>query len=108
MATKKKTAEPAAATAASAKEKAAKTIEKTSAPKKAAAKKTACKTSVCVEMNGLSASVTDIQNAVKKALKDKSLEPAELKIYINAAEQAAYYTVDGEGGEDYKINLQEL
>ncbi len=107
MATKKKTAESAVATTTTAKEKATKTIEKTSAPKKAA-KKPACMTSVCVEMSGLSASITDIQNAVKKAVKDKGLDAAELNIYINAAEQAAYYTVDGEGGEDYKVDLKTL
>lgn len=101
MATKKKTAESAVTATAPAKEKAAKTT-------KAAAKKPACKTSVCVEMNGLSASVNDIQNAVKKAVKDKGLEAAELKIYINAAEQAAYYTVNGEGGEEFKVDLKNL
>jgi len=118
MASKTKPADKAAATAASTKEKAtktakaatktaAKTIEKQPEEKKAV-KKPACKTSVCVEMSGLSVSVTDIQNAVKKALKEKGLEAADLKIYVNAAEQAAYYTVDGEGGESYKVNLNDL
>ena len=88
---------------ATAKEKA-----KTAAEKKAPAKKPACKTSVCVEMSGLSASVNDIQNAVKKAVKEKGLEASELNIYINAAEQAAYYTINGEGGEDFKVDLRNL
>ena len=79
-----------------------------SAEKKAPAKKPACKTSVCVEMSGLSASVNDIQNAVKKAVKEKGLEASELNIYINAAEQAAYYTINGEGGEDFKVDLRNL
>ena len=78
------------------------------AVEKKAAKKPACKTSVCVEMNGLSVAVADIQTAVKKAVKEKELEPVELKIYINAQEQAAYYTVDGNGGEDYKVDLKTL
>lgn len=59
-------------------------------------------------MSGLSVSVNDIQNAVKKAVKEKGLEASELNIYINAAEQAAYYTINGEGGEDYKVELNSL
>lgn len=59
-------------------------------------------------MSGLNVSVDDIQKAVKKAVKDKGLDASDLKIYVNAAEQAAYYTVDGEGGEDYKVNLNDL
>lgn len=87
---------------------AAKTVEEKPVEKKAAAKKPACKTSVCVEMSGLSVSVADIQTAVKKAVKEKGLEATDLKIYINAAEQAAYYTVNGEGGESYKVDLKTL
>ena len=67
-----------------------------------------CKTSVCVEMNGLSVAVADIQSAVKAAVKAQGLEASELKIYVNANEQAAYYTVDGQGGESYKIDLKAL
>lgn len=108
MATKKKTDnETAAAKTKTTKAKAA--AKTTAAPAtETKAKKTTCKTSVCVEMNGLSVAITDIQNAAKKAVKEKGLEASELKIYINAAEQAAYYTVNGEGGEDYKIDLKTL
>lgn len=102
MARPKKTTKTAAETKATA----AKTVE---APvEKKAARKPACKTSVCVEMSGLSVSVADIQTAVKKAVKERGLEAAELKIYINAAEQAAYYTVNGEGGEESRIDLKTL
>lgn len=80
--------------------------EEASAEKKPARKN--CKTSVCVEMSGLSVSITDIQNAVKKAVKATGLDAQELKIYINAGEQAAYYTVNGEGGENYKVDLKTL
>ena len=44
----------------------------------------------------------------QKAIKDKGQEVSDLKIYINAAEQAAYYTVDGEGGEECKVDLNTL
>lgn len=105
MPRKKKADETTASVSANvtAKEKA-----KTTAEKKTSAKKPVCKTSVCVEMSGLSASVNDIQNAVKKAVKERGLEATELNIYINAAEQAAYYTVNGEGGEDFKVDLRSL
>lgn len=86
---------------------AAKVVEEAVVEKKAP-RKPACKTSVNVEMSGLSVSVADIQTAVKKAVKEKGLEASELKIYINAAEQAAYYTVDGEGGEESKVDLKAL
>ena len=105
---RKKKTEDAAVTTTTAKAAASKTAETKPAAKKAPAKKAACKTSVCVEMNGLSVAVADIQNAAKKAVKEKGLEASELKIYINAAEQAAYYTVNGEGGEDFKIDLNTL
>lgn len=91
-----------------AKTAAAKSAEVKTAEKKSAAKKPACKTSVCVEMSGLSVSINDIQTAVKKAVKDKGLDASELNIYINAAEQAAYYTINGEGGEDFKVDLKNL
>lgn len=83
-------------------------VEEAPAKKKAAAKKPACKTTVCVELNGLSVAVADVQTAVKKAVKEKGLDAAELKIYINTQEQAAYYTVDGNGGEEFKVDLKTL
>lgn len=95
-----------AAKAAEAKAVETKTVEAAPAEKKAA-KKT-CKTTVCVEMNGLSVDVAAIQTAVKNAVKEKGLEASELKVYINASEKAAYYTVDGEGGEAYKVDLASL
>lgn len=112
MPRKKKTEDAAAAVTAKEKTTKAKTSASSTAGEQAAekkaARKAACKTSVCVEMSGLSVSVNDIQNAVKKAVKDKGLEASELNIYINAAEQAAYYTINGEGGEDFKVNLNSL
>ena len=46
--------------------------------------------------------------AVKAQEKAQGLEASELKIYVNANEQAAYYTVDGQGGESYKVDLKAL
>lgn len=67
-----------------------------------------CKTSVNVEMAGVNVSIADVQNAVKKIVKAQGLNASELNIYINAAEKAAYYTVNGEGGSDYKVDLTAL
>ena len=111
----KEVAAEAKATAVKAQEKVVEEVKKETAAVKAAAKTAAktttrktCKTSVCVEMNGLSVAVADIQSAVKAAVKAQGLEASELKIYVNANEQAAYYTVDGQGGESYKIDLKAL
>ena len=102
-------------TAVKAQEKVVEEVKKETAAVNAAAKtaaKTAtrksCKTSICVEMDGLSVAVADVQSAVKAAVKAQGLEASELKIYINANEQAAYYTVDGQGGESYKVDLKTL
>lgn len=107
----KKTDDAAAVTtAATAKKKTpkTKTTAAKTAEKKTATRKAPCKTSVCVEMGGLSVLTADIQTAVKKAVKEKGLEASALNIYINAEEQAAYYTINGEGGEDYKVDLKSL
>lgn len=101
----------AKATAVKAQEKVVAEVKEVAKTAKTATKTTTrktCKTSVCVEMNGLSVAVADIQSAVKAAVKAQGLEASELKIYVNANEQAAYYTVDGQGGESYKVDLKAL
>lgn len=113
MATKKTikaaTTAKAATKAAEVKTAPATEVKAAEAPEeKKTVKKAACKTSVCVEMNGLSVTIADIQTAVKKAVKEKGLEASELNIYINATEQVAYYTVDGVGGEESKVDLKSL
>ena len=90
--------------------------EKKVVEEKAAAKTTAKKTtrkpvgkvSTCVELNGLSVSVANVEAAVKKAVKASGAEATDVKIYINAAEQAAYYTVDGAGDATNKVDLKTL
>ena len=87
---------------------AVKAVKDAAAEAKATAVKAQEKVVACVEMNGLSVAVADIQSAVKAAVKAQGLEASELKIYVNANEQAAYYTVDGQGGESYKVDLKAL
>lgn len=98
-----KTAEAKAVVAAKTEETKAAVAEATTAVKRAT-----CKVNVCVEMNGVNATVNDIQKAVKADVKARGLVPAELNIYINAQEQAAYYTVDGDGNAEYKVDLKTL
>ncbi len=108
-----KTAEPKTtevkATEVKAEEK--KVVEEKAAAKTTAKKTTrkpACKVSTCVELNGLSFSVANVEAAVKKAVKASGAEATDIKIYINAAEQAAYYTVDGAGDATNKVDLKTL
>ena len=88
-----------------------KVVEEKAAAKTTAKKTTrkpACKVSTCVELNGLSVSVANVEAAVKKAVKASGAEATDIKIYINAAEQAAYYTVDGAGDATNKVDLKTL
>lgn len=111
-----KTAEPKTTEVKAAEVKEVKAEEKKVVEEKAAAKTTAkkttrkpaCKVSTCVELNGLSVSVADLEAAVKKAVKASGAEATDIKIYINAAEQAAYYTVDGAGDATNKVDLKTL
>ena len=54
------------------------------------------------------ATVADLETAVKKDAEAKGLKGKELHIYVNAEERAAYYTADGEGSDDYRIDLTTL
>lgn len=88
-----------------------KTAESVNASEKTIDKKASArraKTTVCVEMNGLNVDVANIQTAVKNSVKEKGLTATDLKVYINAAEQTAYYTVDGVGNGEYKVDLKNL
>ena len=62
---------------------------------------------VNVEIFETNVSLDAIEKAVKKAVSDKKLK-GDIKVYINAEQRAAYYTVNGEGAEDYKIDLRTL
>ena len=62
---------------------------------------------VNVEIFETNVSLDAIENAVKKAVSDKKLK-GDIKIYINAEQRTAFYTVNVEGAEDYKIDLRTL
>ena len=62
---------------------------------------------VNVEIFETNVSLSAVENAVKKAVSDNKLK-GDIKIYINAEQRTAFYTVNGEGAEDYKIDLRTL
>ena len=86
--------------------------EKEEAPKKAAPKKTAAKkaepaVTVTIQFNGKDIVAKDVLEAAKKAYAEKNPE-GEIKsmdLYVKPDEGVAYYAVNGEGNEDYKIQL---
>ena len=81
-----------------------KTAEKKPAAKKAT-KETAVKAAVTLQINGIDYDPASIENDAIAAAKKIKATVKDVKIYINADESAAYFTIDGEGGDDYKINL---
>lgn len=83
------------------------------APKKTAAKKAAPKkeeepaVSVTIQFGGKNVVAKDVLEAAKKAYMEANPE-GEIKsmdIYVKPEENVAYYAVNGEGSEDYKIQL---
>ena len=88
-----------------AKEPAAK---KETAAKKEAAKKAAdeLKASVYIQFDGGEASVETLVSAAKQAyvaLGHKEEEIKTLDVYVKPQEHAAYYAVNGEGSEEFRI-----
>lgn len=87
--------------------KTTKAAEGEAAPKKTTRRKKTV-VSFQVELDGLTLALEEIQTAVEKAVEEKGLKAAELKIYLNTTEKAAYYTVDGEGSAEYRVDLTTL
>lgn len=83
------------------------TSKKETAPKEAAKKEAAPKAAVHFQFDGKDLVAKDVLDRAVKAFK-KSHRGVEIKtidLYIVANEGAAYYVVNGEGGDDYKIIL---
>ena len=81
-----------------------KTEEKKPAEKTAPAK-AEVKTAVTLQIDGRDFNpakiVADAQKAAEKIKKDVK----DVHIYINVNDKAAYFTVDGEGKPEYRVNL---
>ena len=61
-----------------------------------------------IELPGFAVTLSSIEEAVNKVIKEKDIAGKEISIYVNAEQKAAYYTVDGQGSEDYRIDLNTL
>ena len=57
---------------------------------------------------GFAVTMSSIEEAIKKDIKDKGIEGKEISVYVNVEQKAAYYTVDGQGSDDYRIDLNTL
>ena len=62
---------------------------------------------VSLEIFETNVSLKDVEKAVKKAVADKGLT-GDVSIYINAERRAAYYSVNQEGSDEYKVDLGNL
>lgn len=61
-----------------------------------------------IELPGCAVTMTAIEEAVKKDMDAKEISGKEINVYINADQKAAYYTIDGEGADNYRIDLTSL
>lgn len=93
----KKTTAKAAETAAPA----AETVKKPRAPRKPAVKAPAVKT--MLQFNGSEYDISALSEKVAKAANAPA--GAEIAIYVKPEEGAAYYTVNGEGSDAFKVEL---
>ena len=62
---------------------------------------------VSLEIFETNVSLKDVEKAVKKDVAEKGLT-GDICIYINAERRAAYYTVNQEGSDEYKVDLGNL
>ena len=83
------------------------TVKKAPAAKKAPVKKADPAASVVVEYGGKQVVAKDILAAATKAFKaaNKGVEIKSIELYVKPEENVAYYAVNGEGSDDYKIVL---
>ena len=78
------------------------------APKKTTAKKEAApEASVMIEFAGKQFAAKKILDMATKAYKaaHKGVAIKTIEIYVKPEESVAYYVVNGEGSDDFKINL---
>ncbi len=61
-----------------------------------------------IELPGFAVSMSSIEEAIKKDIEAKKISGKEISVYVNVEQKAAYYTVDGQGADDYKVDLNTL
>lgn len=81
--------------------------KKAPAAKKAPAKKVEPKASVIIEYAGNQIVAKDVLAAATKAFKasNKGVTIKTIEVYVKPEENVAYYVVNGEGSDDYKVSL---
>ncbi|SFG79587.1 DUF6465 family protein [Oribacterium sp. WCC10] len=79
--------------------------EKKTAAKPAVKKEVAVTSALTLQINGTDYDPAKIQNDAVEAAKKIKADVKDVKVYIKADESVAYYTIDGEGSADYKIEL---
>ena len=57
-----------------------------------------------IELPGFAVTMSSIEEDIKV----KGIAGKEVSVYLNVEQKAAYYTVDGQGSDDYKIDLNTL
>ena len=61
-----------------------------------------------IELPGFAVTMSSIEEAIKEDIKAKDIKGKDISVYVNVEQKAAYYTVDGQGSDDYKIDLNTL
>ena len=95
-----KKAEPKAETKAP-----AKTTAKKATEKKSAAAKAEVSTYITLQINNRDYEPAKLQADAIAAAKAIKADVQSVDVYVNVAESAAYYTIDGVGSSDYRIDL---
>ena len=68
-------------------------------------KKAAVKSALTLQIDGQDYDPEKILADAVKAAKEIKKDVQDVKIYVNVNDKAAYFTVDGEGKSEYRINL---
>ena len=86
-----------------------KIVEKKAVEKKPVEKKAAPKaevsTFVTLQINNQDYDSAKLQEEAIAKAKQIKADVASVDVYVNVAESAAYFTIDGEGSADYRIDL---
>jgi len=75
------------------------------AEKKPAAAKAEVSTYITLQINGRDYEPSKLQADAIAAAKSIKADVQSVDVYVNVAESAAYYTIDGVGSSDYRIDL---
>ncbi|MBE7720353.1 DUF6465 family protein [Lacrimispora indolis] len=82
-------------------------VKKSAAPRKTTAKKTEPEVTLFIEYSGKQIAAGEVVEAVKKDYLSKQEGAAvkTIEVYVKPEENTAYYAVNGEGSDQYKIML---